>query len=394
MKPQTFSAYRGLRNDLPEERFKSSDLSEALNVDLDETGRVYRRKGAVKLANGTAVHSLYSAGDQTYYADGSVLYRLNADYSGTAVQTGLTAGAPISYVTVNDRTYWGNGHQSGVLTAVGNRSFGLAPPVGLVVTPTYGSMPAGRYGVVLTYVRNDGQESGTVGVQVASLDSTGGLQLSLPTSSDPMVTRVNVYMTQTDGEVPFFQGTFPNGAPTAVYTDLPLGVTPLRTLARGPLPPARVLEYFNGRLYGAVGGVVFYSDPYNYELSDLRQNMLPFSSTVNMIARVVDGLYVGTDTATYFLSGLDPAEFQRRLVAPYGTLWGAAPTVPGDFVTEEPLTGNVRIWMSKKGPCYGADGGVVKTMTSTRFTPAAASYAASLFRASSGTYHFVSSVFS
>lgn len=393
MKPQQYRAFAGLRNDIPEERFAPSDLSVATNVDTDETGRVYRRRGTVKLASGTAVHSLFSDNGLTHYADGSVLYRLNADYTGTSVQTGLTAGAPISYAAVNGQVYWGNGYQSGVLSSTGNRSFGLAPPVGLAVATTYGSMPAGRYGVAVTYVRNDGQESGTVAVQVSSLASMGGLQLSLPVSADPTVTRKNVYMTQTDGELPFFQGTYPNGLTTTTITDIQLGVVPLRTLARGPLPAPRVLAYFNGRLFGAVGSVIYHSDAYNFELADLKQNMLPFDAQVNMIAPVLDGMYVGTDTGTYFLSGLDPSEFQRRLVAPYGTLWGATQLVPGDFVTKEPVAGNVRLWMSKKGPCFGADGGAFKNMTSTRFIMQNASYGASLFRSTSGTYHFVSSVF-
>ena len=394
MKPQQLKGFAGFRNDIPEERFTTADLSVASNVDVDETGRVYRRSGYTKLANATAAHSLYSDGVTTYFADGGSLYRLNGDYTTAAVATGLSSGGPLTYVTVNGQTYWGNGAQSGVLTGMVNRSFGLTPPPSPSLTATIGSFPAGRYGVTVTYVRNDGQESGAPEVKVITLGANSGITVGCPASADPTVVRQNIYITMTDSEVLLFVGTRPNAQTSSSFTARTIGTLALRTLARAPLPAARVLGYYNGRIYAAVGQYVFFSDPYNFELMDPVRNVLPFDSRVNTIAPVVDGIYFGTETATYFLSGPDPSEFERRLVSPYGTLWGASPLAPGEFVTKEKLTGNVRLWMSKKGPCYGMDGGVSVNMTSTRIVMGEAQYSANLFRAYSGTYHFVSSVFS
>ena len=397
MKPQSFRGYAGLRNDVPEERYTKADLSSATNVDLDETGRVYRRFGYSLLAAKASAHSLFALGRLACYAAGTQLYRLDlADFSGASVATGLTAGAPLTYVGVNGAVYWGNGYQSGVLTPSVGRSFGLTPPAVPALFETPGGFPAGRYGVTATYVRDDGQESGAPQIKVITLPANSGISVTVEASSDPTVVRKNVYMTGPDGEVAFFAGTLANGSGAAVYTQPTLGVVPLITLAKTPLPPARVLAYYNGRVYGASGAHLYYSDPYNFELMDPRQNVVSFDSQVNVVAPVLDGLFVGTDTATYFLSGADPSDFVRRAVAPYGAVWGKAVQVPGEFVSKDRETrraGNVVLWMSKKGPCYGTDGGEFKNMTSDRLIRPDATYSANLFRASSGTYHFVSSVF-
>lgn len=394
MKPQLLKGFAGFRNDIPEERFTPADLSVATNVDTDETGRVYRRNGFTKLASRTAAHSLYHDGVRTYFADGDTLYRLESSFAATTMTTGLTSGAPLTYVTVNDLTYWSNSNQSGVLTPTGNRSFGLVPPPIPTLTATIGSFPAGKYGVTVTYVRNDGQESGAPEVKTIEVGANSGITIDCPASADPTVTRQNIYITMTNSEVPMLAGTRPNSQTSSTFSAREINTLALRTLARTPLPAARVLGYYNGRVYAAAGQYLFHSDAYNFELMDPVQNVLPFDSRINTVAPVVDGIYVGTETATYFLSGPDPSEFTRRLVSPYGTLWGASPLVPGDFVTKEKLSGNVRLWMSKKGPCYGADGGVFNNMTSTRIVMGDAQYSANLFRAYSGTYHFVSSVFS
>lgn len=83
-----------------------------LNVDLDATGRVNRRRGFSSLQTG-AWHSLWSAGDIGYVVSGTTLYEVNAAGVLRSVKADMVDGHPVSYVDVDGVVYWCNGVQKG-----------------------------------------------------------------------------------------------------------------------------------------------------------------------------------------------------------------------------------------------------------------------------------------
>ena len=70
-----------------------------------------------------------------------------------------------------------------------------------------------------------------------------------------------------------------------------------------PPPLATIITYFNGRIYLAVGNTVWFTELYLYDWVDSVKGFLPFENNVTVLTAVSDGLYVGTETAVWYLSG-------------------------------------------------------------------------------------------
>lgn len=121
------------------------ELAVAYNVDIDDTGRISRRKGYTEIFSSPA-HSLFAMNDLCLFVSGSALMRLNTDYT-TTVLTTVTANARMSYAPANQQIYYVNGFEKGIYedgsistwelpsTFVGpntTRSF-VGPPIGSIV---------------------------------------------------------------------------------------------------------------------------------------------------------------------------------------------------------------------------------------------------------------------
>lgn len=85
-------------------------LSEANNVEIDNTNKIKSRSGYSRVIQGGAIHSLWSDGELCFFADETSLYQMQNDYSTALI---FTDAAPywdrLSYVRVNDRVYFTNG---------------------------------------------------------------------------------------------------------------------------------------------------------------------------------------------------------------------------------------------------------------------------------------------
>lgn len=146
----------GMNNRLPDTELSipkvGTFLRSAVNVDVTTPGTVKRREGFAQLLAGTDCHSLWgnSKGD-TYYVDGSVLYRLQGTTTAlakTAVLTGLAQGVRLSFTEDNGITYMTNGVVLGTLIG----SVFTALPAPTQTDPSYShlvAMPAGN--IVRTY---------------------------------------------------------------------------------------------------------------------------------------------------------------------------------------------------------------------------------------------------
>src|SRR5574340_1597454 len=224
-----FKAFTGLRNDVQSERMEAGDLVAADNVNIDSSGQLSRREGRT-LALAGDYHSLWAAGDVCLMVGGTTLYRVAPGYTTTALRTGLTAGAKMAYQAINERVYWSNGRESGVIEAGASRSWGLAVPAHQgTATATAGSLAAGTYQWAVTYLRDDGQESGTGLAGVITLTEEGGIALSdLPVSSDANATLLKVlYLTECNGSVLYEAATLDADATTHTLTAAVGGANPL-----------------------------------------------------------------------------------------------------------------------------------------------------------------------
>jgi hypothetical protein len=91
------------------------------------------------------------------------------------------------------------------------------------------------------------------------------------------------------------------------------------------------IAYFNSRIYMSVDNVLWATEMYAYSTLDKTKNFKQFESTITCLASVTDGLYVGTTSGLYFLSG--PFDTMKRVkvfdypVIPYSVVRDVDPSL-------------------------------------------------------------------
>lgn len=163
------------------------------------------------------------------------------------------------------------------------------------------------------------------------------------------------------------------GASTSESTWLSPVVNPTATLTqiRGKLlgkpPMASYLAYYNGRIYLASGTTLWATELYLYDYVDKTKNFLQFEAPITGVGVVTDGLYVGTETATWFLSG-SFNEMRRIRVSGDGVLPRSMVDASAEDIQKSTtnLSRRAVLMMTKSGLCVGYDNGVFTELTDER----------------------------
>ena len=370
-----YDKFLGINNVDPPERLKNdsegSELRAAVNVDIDKTGRVSRRDGYVKRYAGTNTHSLWSNGRVTLFVEDGTLKSLDTEtWQATAIRTGMTRFGKVAYQDVFGDVYYTDGNQTGVYTREGvDTVMGIpTPPTKPVLVPGSGILPAGWYGVVFTAVDGAGRESGPTFAEFVELPNEGSIEVSgLPTVVAG-ASGINIYMTKPGGDV-FYKHTSVNfaGMPASVtLSSLPTGHI-LRTKDLQPMPAGHMLMFHQQRLYVAADYVVYFSEPYNYGLTNIVKNFIQMPSRITMMQPVEDGFFISSeDEGVYIVNGRDPEQFSMRKVSDYHAVEGTGVEVPRETF-QEGSGGRVCMWVSKDGIYAGMQGGSVKNLTQGKY---------------------------
>lgn len=149
------------------------------------------------------------------------------------------------------------------------------------------------------------------------------------------------------------------------------------------VPPCSILAHFHGRIYGAVGSVIWYTDPFVETTAESGRNFIQVAGDVTMLAPVPSGLFVGTMEKVYFYRGGGPEDFAPSVVLPYGALSGTQQRIPN--------SSNV-VWYSDRGVVVGGADGSVKNIQEENVAPDIGSAGASVFREENGIKQFITSV--
>lgn len=353
-----YKAFAGLRNDVGPERFGPADLAVANNVDIDKTGALTRRAGYTRRAVDPA-HSLWAQGALGLFVSGTQLRRLNVDFSSSALME--VGAARMAYCSVGDRVYFTNGTATGVFENNAARSWGLPVPALPTASLVGGDMAAGTYQFSITHTRADGQESGAPLAGVIRVAAGQCIRFDLPLSTDTAVVDRSIYLTPPDGETLYLAMTVP--AALRTYTvfaaDVDVFSLPLATQLLQPPPVGQLVAYYKGRMFVAVGAVLYMSEPFAHELFDLR-NYIELDDTITLLAPLedrpgkLDGMFVGTEKSCGVLAGSGPDDFQYVTKAEYGAIPGTTVYVDGALVADgatgaQPLP----MWLSTQGVCTG-----------------------------------------
>ena len=326
----------GENNILDAVELPQTSLRRAVNYDIMDGGDLHRRRGRTLAYTGTIVpHTLYSNGSRVLFVEGGSMWELRKDLAGVwnrqLFRTGVTNRA-VTYLDVNGEIYWSNGLFTGVIDGDGrDLPWGIRGPheqPNVSAAASGGNLEAGTYQVAITFLDDDGQESGTPSAKIVEITTSGGsIQVQdIPTPVDGST--IQVYCSSANGEGLYRVGQLIPGTPDYRITAVSNQQTIKLQTQFGIVPPAgSVLEYFNGRIYIAEGSVVWFTDALRYGLVKPHRNFLQFPEPVTVMKAVADGIYICADQ-TYWISGVDTSEFQQIPVLPYGAVSGTGINLP------------------------------------------------------------------
>lgn len=386
-----FQKFSGLRNNIGAESFEPSDLAEALNVDITDAFRIQRRSGFGTILSG-AYHSMWSNGTVCLVMSAGTLYQYNTDNTVTAVRTGLSPQERMSYTGLADVVYFTNGIDTGAFAGGAAREWGIRPPTHQPEAfQIGGTLRAGSYQYAMTFQRADGAESGTGVAGTITVENNSGIGFrNLPTSTDPNVTKRNLYISPFDGDMLFRQAQLGTAETVATFMNDRIGSLPLNTQHLSPPLAGQIAAAYNGRTYIARGNRLYHSLPFAPELFDLRANF-PFDSEITLVAPVDDGIYVGTTEDIMFLAGNGPEEFRVVNLTTYGVIPGTlAYTVAGDLVQD--AKGLAAVFATTSGLCYGFNSGTFHNMTRDVFSYPAMDRGAGLVRKHKGMIQYITTL--
>lgn len=167
-------------------------------------------------------------------------------------------------------------------------------------------------------------------------------------------------------------------------------LTPIRGKLLGKPPMASYLAHYNGRVYLANDTLLWATELYLYDYVDKTKNFIQFETPITGVGAVTDGLYVGTETATWFLSG-SFNEMRRIRVSSDGVLPRSMVDASAEDIKKETanLSRRAVLMMTQSGLCVGYDNGVFSELTDERVWFPEAFSVAPLVRKQDGVKQYV-----
>jgi hypothetical protein len=304
-------------------------LRDAENVDIDQGGKIRRRKALALIQTLGNPHSLHMVSATAgYVVMGSVIYAITLPtYTQTLFKT-LSNNNKVSWLDHNGSLYYSNGVDSGRITAGVHYPMALPTPNSPAVAAISGSLEKGTYQVSVAYFNDvTGEEGGISASSNPSLAATSGLRVTLP-AAIPGATHINVYVSTCNGAIPMLHSSVATGTATV---DVATAATGRESNNRfeAPLPAGR-LFMFNNRLCSIAGSEVFEGIPYRPGYYLPIEGRIPFPAAVSNAVPAQNGVYIVSDK-TYWLSGSVMTQAETVIdVLPYGGVEDTDFIIPGD----------------------------------------------------------------
>lgn len=179
------------------------------------------------------------------------------------------------------------------------------------------------------------------------------------------------------------------------YAPVSANIGPVGGRRVGPPPPCTSMCWNGGRIFMAVGTLVWFTDLFNYEQVDLTRNYWPFEGQVAWVGSTSQDIYVGTSEGVWYVGGGTLEPTRKRVMD------GAA--VPGSLVTIPSELGNPialkrkpdqeaavsLAFMTTHGYCAAYDNANAFNISELTFLFPSAEGAASTFRQQNGMNQYL-----
>lgn len=366
----------GMDNASPDEALRRMEppgnmVRDAVNVDIEDTGRFSLRRGLRCVTNepyqwlwqspltGTVFGSLRGQWVQVHTHDWSSTPLADVGEGRCAhLQLGgaVVCAAP-----------------RGLFIFGGKRALplGLPTPPAPMLAPVdgAGSMEAGRYGAAIAWKRGE-LLSPLSPLAQAELTGTGALRVTFPVAlgaEQAGIDGVRLFLTNWNGGELLRAGDYRMDAGgMAAQVELPL-LPKLGEAARWrhctPMPTGEHLGLWRGRLVTASGRTLHFSEPMAYHIKDTRHGFVQMPQSITFIAPVEGGIWVGQRTHVEFLAGSTPAELTLTGRAGKAPVPFSAVMLDAEDAGEMAGGGRAAVaWLAGNGFVLGtADGSMVET---------------------------------
>lgn len=302
------SSFRGLNNVSDSLGLGLGWLVKANDVDVTATGMLVRRDG-YKKAQSAAVSEGYATIDtkRLFVVTGGSINWVSGDLATLFLIRAVTSSAPMYFAEVNQRVFYSNGTDYGIIEPDNSWSDWTWPaPDSPVLSAGSGKLPAGQYQVLCTFLLPDGRETGASEVTTIFLPADSSLQMS----ALPIVAGL-----QTAIYVAPAYSTIPQFAMLATSTSMAWDAKPetlgmdLVTAELNQVPSGTtVIQHWGGVMFAAQPmqrpdqTVIWKSEPLGYHLFKITDEMFMIPGEVVMMAPHKDALIVGTRTAIWAYS--------------------------------------------------------------------------------------------
>jgi hypothetical protein len=303
----TMRSFKGINNIHSPESTNTNFLKLAENLDIDTTGGLSKREGYSQVDLGRYT-SLWASenGLGCYGVKDNNLVKIEEDYSTSILRSNLS-GAKLSFEEVQGLIYYSSSNENGIIDNGINRKWGIDK---VNLSPTLsrgvGVLPAGTYMVSYTYIDSFSRESGTTVSSVIIVPDNSSINLFIPSAPYPFA---RVYCSTTSGNTLYYSGIAVPGSNYTVSTTSNL-VNPLRTFNLDSPPLGNIVKLYKGVMYLAVDNILYYSEPFQYDLYNLSNNYIVFPERIKVVCPVEDGIWIGSDRL-YYLSGQSPDKFRK-----------------------------------------------------------------------------------
>lgn len=351
-----------------DENGRTIALRAAVNVDLDNAGNPSRRDGYVQRVAASRAHSLFAADKAEYMfavVDGD-LRAYDTNLSLAATVRAAIGQRYASFAQVVDDTYWSNGIEIRRITLdLEDLPVWLPnPPAPAGSATASGGLAAGTYFVCLTWIGDDGRESGASNDAVVDVAANGGIALTLPGIAAQGAARIRVYCSSPndDTDTAYFVADLPATQPMFVIGAHAPGKS-CETKQLVPLPPGQIVRFWNGSVLVAAGNMLCWGVALRFGLMH-QDSALRIGADITLMEPVGEGgagggVFVADHKRTYFMEG-DALPGRRKVVYGHPAVPGTGITLPANVFGGE-STMPIAVWLAANGVwCKGFPTGVVE----------------------------------
>lgn len=158
-------------------------------------------------------------------------------------------------------------------------------------------------------------------------------------------------------------------------------------LHQDPMPIGKQMVEYAGCIWVVFDDMVIYTHPYS-ETTDLRENFIPVGERITNLGAVTDGLFITTNTRSYFYAGRNPAEMSVVQQAPFGAVSNTMLQVDGRVLGEGQNTLGL-LWTSSRGICAGLSNGTLVNVTQQQVKELSGIEGTALLRELNGQRHYI-----